>query len=130
MKIFELKKDGVYGIGFIDPNTVNEHMLINHKQDTENNLLMFLKKLNTRPEILFPYNFRRAFIVLYYKFYFCLLDVKCVVECTMHARLYKRVRWYHWILLIIRVNEETVEVLDSQNKDSSEYKNMYFMLDR
>jgi hypothetical protein len=58
MKIFELKRDGVYGIGLIDPNTVNENVLNNHKQDTENSLLMFLKELNSRPEILFPYNFR------------------------------------------------------------------------
>ena len=58
MKIFELKRDGVYGIGFIDPNTINEIVLNNYKQDTEDSLLMFLKELNSRPEILFPYNFR------------------------------------------------------------------------
>jgi hypothetical protein len=58
MKIFELKRDGVYAIGFIDPNTVNENVLNNQPQDTENRLVMFLKELNTRPEILFPYNFR------------------------------------------------------------------------
>ena len=58
MKIFELKRDGVYGIGFIDPNTVNENMIQDYSKDTENSLLMFLKELNTRPEILFPYNFR------------------------------------------------------------------------
>lgn len=58
MKIFELKRDGVYGIGFIDRNTVNENVLNNYKQDTEDSLLMFLKELNSRPEILFPYNFR------------------------------------------------------------------------
>ena len=58
MKIFEMKRDRVYGIGFIDPNTVYESVLNKHPQDTENNLLMFLMNLNTRPEILFPYNFR------------------------------------------------------------------------
>ena len=58
MKIFELKRDRVYGIGFIDPNTVNENMIQDYSKDTENSLLMFLKELNTRPEILFPYNFR------------------------------------------------------------------------
>ena len=58
MKIFEMKRDGVYGIGFIDPNTVNEEVLNNFKQDTEDSLLMFLMKLNTKPEILLPYNFR------------------------------------------------------------------------
>ena len=58
MKIFEMNRDGVYGIGFIDPNTVNENMIQDYSKDTENSLLMFLKELNTRPEILFPYNFR------------------------------------------------------------------------
>ena len=53
-----MKRDGRYGIGFIDPNTVNENVLNNHPQDTENSLLMFLKALNSRPEILLPYNFR------------------------------------------------------------------------
>ena len=57
MKIFEMKRDGVYGIEFIDPYTVNEEVLNNFKQDTEDSLLMFLKELNTKPEILLPYNF-------------------------------------------------------------------------
>lgn len=58
MKIYELKRDRVYGIGFIDPNIVNEIVLNNHPQDTDDSLLKFLKELNSRPEILLPYNFR------------------------------------------------------------------------
>ena len=57
MKTFEMKRDRVYGIGFIDPNTVNGEVLNIFKEDTENSLLMFLKELNTKPEILLPYNF-------------------------------------------------------------------------
>ena len=53
-----MKRDGVYGIGFIDPNTVNEEVLNSFKEDTENSLLMFLKELNTNAEILLPYNFK------------------------------------------------------------------------
>ena len=48
----------------------------------------------------------------------------------MHARLYKRVRSYHWILVIIRVDEGIVEVLDSLSKDLAEYKSMVQMVDR
>ena len=48
----------------------------------------------------------------------------------MHARLYKRVRRYHWILLIIRVDEGKVEVLDSLWKDPVEYKSLFQMLNR
>jgi hypothetical protein len=48
----------------------------------------------------------------------------------MHARLYKRVRIFHWILLIIRVDEGTVEVLDSLGKDPEEYISLFLMLDR
>ena len=58
MKIFEMKRDGVYGIGFIDPNTVNENTIQDYSKDTENSLLMFLKELNTNAEILLPYNFK------------------------------------------------------------------------
>ena len=60
MKMFEMKRGGVYGIGFIDPNTVNANMLENQytTQDTEKSLLMFLKKLNTNADILLPYNFK------------------------------------------------------------------------
>ena len=43
MKIFEMNRDGVYGIGFIDPNTVNENMIQDYPKDTENSLLMFLR---------------------------------------------------------------------------------------
>ena len=57
MKIFELKRDGVYGIGFIDPNIVNEAVLTKYSKDTEKALLRFLKALNTKPEILLPWNF-------------------------------------------------------------------------
>ena len=58
MKMYEIKKAGRYGIGFIDPNTVNEEVLNNFKQDTEDSLLMFLKELNTNADILLPYNFK------------------------------------------------------------------------
>ena len=57
MKIFELKRARVYGIGFIDPNTVNEEVLRRYPKDTEKMLLRFLKALNTKPEILLPWNF-------------------------------------------------------------------------
>ena len=58
MKIFEMKRDGVYGIGFIDPNTIYEKVLKDEPEDTEANLLMFLKELNARPDIVFPYSFK------------------------------------------------------------------------
>ena len=60
MKMFEMKRDGVYGIGFIDPNTVNANMVEHdlYKEDTEKSLLTFLKQLNTNVDILLPYNFK------------------------------------------------------------------------
>ena len=60
MKMFEMKRDGVYGIGFIDPNTVNAEMVEQalYKEDTKKSLLMFLKELNTNADILLPYNFK------------------------------------------------------------------------
>ena len=58
MKIFECKRDGIYDIGFVDPYIINEIMIQNHAKDSEENLLRFMKELNTRTEILFPYNFK------------------------------------------------------------------------
>ena len=58
--MFEMKRDGVYGIGFIDPNTINAAVLENphYTKDTEKSLLMFLKELHTNADILLPYNFK------------------------------------------------------------------------
>jgi hypothetical protein len=60
MKIYEMNKDGRYGIGFIDPNTINEETwtLEWAREDTEKILLEFLKRLNTNRDILLPYNFK------------------------------------------------------------------------
>ena len=55
MKMLKMKKAGRYGVGFIDPNSVNEEVWDRHGKETEENLLKFLLKLNTEPEILFPY---------------------------------------------------------------------------
>ena len=60
MKMYEMRKGGRYGIGFIDPNTVNEYTWrINrhHQKDVEDNMLEFLKRLKYNEDILLPYNF-------------------------------------------------------------------------
>jgi hypothetical protein len=59
MKMYEIKKAGRYGIGFIDPNTINEETWSREydRPYTEKTLLEFLVRLNTQPEILLPYNF-------------------------------------------------------------------------
>ena len=43
---------------------------------------------------------------------------------------YINVRSFHWILLIIRVDEEIVEVMDSLRKDPDEYTSMQLMLQK
>jgi hypothetical protein len=55
MKMLEMKKAGRYGVGFIDPNTVNEEIWDSHGEEIEKNLLKFLLEQNTEPKILFPY---------------------------------------------------------------------------
>ena len=59
MKMYEMKKAGRYGIGFIDPNTINQDIWeIEHCQAAvEESMLEFLKCLNTNEDILLPYNF-------------------------------------------------------------------------
>ena len=57
--MYEMKKSGRYVIGFIDPNIINETTCTyDHcKQDVENKMLEFLKRLNSNEDILLPYNF-------------------------------------------------------------------------
>ena len=59
MKMYEMKKAGRYGIGFIDPNTINEETwgYAWYQTEVEKNMLEFLKRLNTNRYILLPYNF-------------------------------------------------------------------------
>ena len=61
MKLYEMRKGGRYGIGFIDPNTVNEYTWkLNQRQqkNVEDNMLEFLKRLKYNEDILLPYNFQ------------------------------------------------------------------------
>ena len=57
--MYEMKKSGRYGIGFIDPNTINEYTwnLPPYQASVEESMLEFLKRLNTNEDILLPYNF-------------------------------------------------------------------------
>ena len=60
MNMYEMKKAGRYGIGFIDPNIINEETWTYpwYEADVEKNMLEFLKRLNTNEDILLPYNFQ------------------------------------------------------------------------
>jgi hypothetical protein len=48
----------------------------------------------------------------------------------MHACVYKRVRSFHWILLDIRMDAGTVQVMDSLEKEQKEYQSVIDMLQR
>ena len=57
--MYEMKKSGRYGIGFIDPNTINEYIwnLPIYQASVEESMLEFLKRLKYNEDILLPYNF-------------------------------------------------------------------------
>ena len=58
--MYEMKKGGCYGIGFIDPNTVNEYtwkLDAYYEKEVEDSMLEFLKHLKYNEDILLPYNF-------------------------------------------------------------------------
>ena len=60
MKIYEMKKDGRYGIGFVDPNTINEYIWKldpYYEKSVEESMLEFFKRLKYNEDILLPYNF-------------------------------------------------------------------------
>ena len=56
MKMYEMRKGGRFGIGFIDPNTVNEYNKRCAKE-VDDSMLEFLKRLKYNEDILLPYNF-------------------------------------------------------------------------
>ena len=59
--MYEMRKGGRFGIGSIDPNTVNEYTwLMNPRQqkNVEDSMLEFLKRLKYNEDILLPYNFQ------------------------------------------------------------------------
>ena len=58
----KMKKGGRYGIGFIDPNTINEYTwnIPSCRVSLEESVLEFFKRLNTNEDILLPYNFPRV----------------------------------------------------------------------
>ena len=61
MKIYEMKKGGRYGIGFVDPNTINEYtwkLYPYYEKSVEESMLEFLKRLKYNEDILLPYNFQ------------------------------------------------------------------------
>ena len=58
MKIRECRVDGIWDIGFIDPDKIHEVTVEKYAQDTEDVLLTFLKRQSSKKEILFSYNFK------------------------------------------------------------------------
>ena len=58
MKMYEMRKEGVFGIGFIDPNTIHEVTVKHNTEFAEKLLLKSLRELHAQEHILFPYNFK------------------------------------------------------------------------
>ena len=59
--MYEMRKGRHYGIGFIDPNTVNEYTWKideRHQKAVEDSMLEFLKCLKYNEDILLPSNFQ------------------------------------------------------------------------
>ena len=55
-----MKKGGCYGIGFIEPNTINEYtwkLDPYYEKSVEESMLEFFKHLKYNEDILLPYNF-------------------------------------------------------------------------
>ena len=59
--MYEMKKCARYGIGFIDPNTINEYtwkLDTYYRASVEESMLEFFKRLKYNEDILLPYNFQ------------------------------------------------------------------------
>ena len=56
--MYEMRKEGVFGIGFIDPNTLHEVAVKSNSKFAEKLLLKSLRDQHAQEHILFPYNFK------------------------------------------------------------------------
>ena len=121
MKLQEIKNSGRGDIGFIDPYVINDKMLEDplYTLETERNLLMFLTEQHYCNEILFPYRFKWVLLSSAY-FYYYPYSMLSVIH----------VRRFHWILLNIHVESGVVDIMDSMDKPTEEYKNMTTTLHR
>ena len=63
-----------------------------------------------------------------YTFYFAYSMFSVIDELCMPE--YMNVRNFHWILLIIRVDDGIVDVMDSLRKDPDEYISVQLMLQK
>ena len=73
LKIIECKQGRIYDLGFVDPDVVHQHNLIEKPNETEDLLVRALRRQETKRKIIFPYNFG----CLSYTHSIRLLDVKC-----------------------------------------------------
>jgi hypothetical protein len=73
MKMLECKRGGLYDIGFIDPNTIQEVTVNQFPKDTEDNLLMFLQKQQTNRKYSFLATSSECYYLIHIRFR--LLDV-------------------------------------------------------
>ena len=84
-------------------------------KETEDNLVQSLKYFSNRREILFPYNFEWVLLSCTH-FVFALLDVKLFDSLCLCS--------FHFILLIISVDEGVVKVMDSKRTPLGNWANM------
>ena len=67
-------------------------------------------------------------VTVLYTFYFAYSISSVIDELCMPA--YINVRSFHWILLIIRVDEGVVEIMDPLGKDQELYDSLLTLLQR
>ena len=67
-------------------------------------------------------------VTVFYTFYFAYSMFSVIDELCMHV--YINVSNFYWILLLIRVDEGVVEVMDSLRKDMDEYLDLQELLQR
>ena len=123
MKILECKRGRIYDIGFVDPYFIHTDTLKLKPRETENNLVRALRFHSTKREILFPYNFRWVLLPCRHILFFCLLDVKCIIDSLC-------VRSYHYILLIIVPDQGLVKVMDPKRRPIAAFADMQECLQR
>jgi hypothetical protein len=122
LKIVECKRRQVYDIGFVNPNTVNEWSVIERYDLTYDNLLTSFLKNHHKSTILLPYKTKWVLITILCIFCFAYSMLSVIDELCVHI--------FHFILLVIKLEEGKVTVLDSLRQGEGLWVDMREMLQK
>jgi hypothetical protein len=97
----------------MDPSKVKADEIKNQRKTTIETIFRHLDEFHYKNLILLPYKYKYdCHLIIIAKFY--------LVNSNLHEDAYR----FHWVLLIISIDNSNINVYDSLRKDHSEYQDL------